>query len=268
VKRTNNSIDKKIPDLQNQTDKRKITVDKVGVKGIKYPIIVSDRLHNIQHTVADINLFVELPHYNRGTHMSRFVEVLNHYHQDNIVNNLEKLLQELRKTLKANAAFVELSFPYFIQKRAPISGIYSYLNYECFFKASLSATFNFTIGVKVPVTTLCPCSREISDYGAHNQRSEVSLFIQYNEFIWLEELIELVENTCSCEIFPLLKRPDEKYVTEKAYDNPMFVEDIVRDLATKLQHDKRIVQYEIESENFESIHNHSAYAYKTSKPGA
>jgi GTP cyclohydrolase I len=227
-------------------------------------ILVTDRSNNTQHTVADINFYVELPHYNRGTHMSRFIEVLHHYHQDNIIFNLEKLLSEIRKSLKADTSYIELSFPYFIKKKAPVSKIASYLNYDCFFKASLAEKYEFWIGVKVPVTTLCPCSKEISRYGAHNQRSEVTIRVKYTEFVWLEELIELVENACSCDIYPLLKRTDEKYVTEKAYDNPMFVEDIIRALTTKLANDHRIIQFEIEAENFESIHNHNAYAYKKS----
>ena len=251
-----------MPDIQNQADNRKISIDKVGVKGVCYPIVVSDRLNKIQHTIADINFSVELPHYNRGTHMSRFIEVLNNFHQEELIFNLEKLLAEIKKSLKANASYIDLKFQYFIQKKAPVSKIASYLNYECYFKASLSETYEFWIGVKVPITTLCPCSKEISIHGAHNQRSEVTLIVQYNDFVWLEELIDLVEDTCSCEIYPLLKRVDEKYVTEKAYDNPMFVEDIVRELTLKLNSDKRIVHFEIESENFESIHNHNAYAFK------
>ncbi len=251
-----------IPDIQNQKDHRKITIDKVGVKSIKYPIIVSDRRNEIQHTVADINFYVELPHSERGTHMSRFVEVLNHYHQEDIINNLDKLLSEIKKSLKADAAYIEISFDYFILKQAPVSKISSYLNYKCFFKASLSSGFDFWIGVKVPVTSLCPCSKEISQYGAHNQRSEVTLAVQYKDFIWLEELIGLIEETGSSEVYSLLKREDEKYVTEQAYNNPMFVEDIVRELTVKLSNDKRILHFEIESENFESIHNHNAYACK------
>jgi len=262
VKKVKFTHSSEIPDIQNQKDTRKITIDKVGVKGIKYPIVVSDRTNKIQNTIADINFYVELPHYNRGTHMSRFVEVLNHYHQEEIIFNLEKLLAEIKKSLKANASYIEIAFPYFIQKKAPISRIPSYLNYECYFKASLSTDYEFVIGVNVPITTLCPCSKEISLYGAHNQRSEVTVFVQYTEFVWLEELIEMIEQTCSCDIYPLLKRSDEKYVTEKAYDNPMFVEDVVRELTVKLLNDNRIVHFEIESENYESIHNHNAYAYK------
>lgn len=251
-----------MPDLQNQYDSRKITIDKVGVKGIKYPIIVSDRTNKLQNTIADINFYVELPHDHRGTHMSRFVEVLNKYHKEDIIFNLDKLLSDIKKSLKADAAYIEICFPYFMLKHAPVSKITSYLNYDCLYKAFLKDDFDFRIGVMVPVTTLCPCSREISANGAHNQRSYVSVIVQYSDFIWLEELIELVESVSSCEIYPLLKRADEKYVTEKAYNNPKFVEDIVRELTVILNHDNRILHFEIESENFESIHNHSAYAYK------
>lgn len=251
-----------MPDIQNQRDTRNVTIDKVGVKGIKYPVVVSDRINSIQNTIADINFYVELPHYFRGTHMSRFVEVLNHYHKEEIINKLEPLLAEVKKSLKADAAYIEMVFDYFILKHAPVSKIASYLNYRCFFKASLSKTYDFRIGVTVPVTTLCPCSKEISKQGAHNQRSKVTLSVQYKDFIWLEELIELVEQTCSSDIYPLLKRADEKYVTEKAYNNPMFVEDIIRELTVKLSQDKRVVHFEIEAENFESIHNHNAYAFK------
>jgi len=262
VKKDRKTTSQKIPDIQNETDIRNITIDKVGVKGIKYPIIVSDRSNKIQHTIANINFYVELPHYNRGTHMSRFLEVLNQFHQEDLIFNLEKMLLAVKKTLKADAAYIEITFPYFIKKHAPVSKVASYLDYQCSFKASLKLSYDFWIGVKVPVTTLCPCSKEVSLYGAHNQRSIVSVLVQYKEFVWLEELIELVEQTCSCEIYPLLKRIDEKYVTEKAYNNPMFVEDIVRDLTIKLNTDKRIIHFEIESENSESIHNHNAYAFK------
>lgn len=251
-----------IPDVQNQVDSRRISIDKVGVKGIHYPIIVSDRTNNIQHTIAEINFYVELPHNNRGTHMSRFIEVLNKYHQEDLIFNLEKILSEIKKSLKADAAYIEIKFPYFIKKKAPVSRIASFLNYECYFKASLKEEYAFQIGAKVPVTTLCPCSKEISLDGAHNQRSEVTIFISYSDFVWLEEIIDIIEASCSCEIYPLLKRADEKYVTEKAYNNPMFVEDVIRELTTKLEKDKRIEHFEIEAENFESIHNHNAYAFK------
>lgn len=251
-----------IADLQSMDDRRKITIDKVGVKGIRYPIVVADQDNKIQHTVADLDIYVELPHHKRGTHMSRFIEILNRYHQDNLIDQLDSFLQELKSSLKADAAYIDIHFPYFIRKHAPVSKIASLLGYDCFFNASFKDELELWIGVKVPVTTLCPCSKEISEYGAHNQRSEITLKVRYHDFVWLEELITLAENSCSCDIFPLLKRVDEKYVTEKAFDNPMFVEDVVRVLTQKLESDPRIDDYYIESDNYESIHNHNAYALK------
>jgi len=249
-----------IPDLQASPDTRRITIDKVGVKGIQYPIIVDDRASNTQATVAELNAYVELPHYKRGTHMSRFLEVLNRYHKENLIPRIGDFLLELKTSLRAEAAYVDMAFPYFIEKKAPVSGISSLLNYSCFFRASFKAELDLWIGVKVPVTTLCPCSKEISEAGAHNQRSTISIEARYSDFVWLEELIELAERSASCEIYPLLKRVDEKYVTERAYSNPKFVEDIVRDIALSLDADERITDYLIESENYESIHNHNAYA--------
>jgi len=247
-------------DIQSLRDRRNISIDKVGVKNIRYPIIVDDRENGTQNTVADLNICVELPHDHRGTHMSRFIEVLNHFHTESLINNLQIFLQEIKNALNADVAYTILRFPYFIKKAAPVSGIESLLSYNCFFEASLKEEYLLTIGVEVPVTSLCPCSKEISDYGAHNQRSQVIIQATLNEFVWLEELIEIVEKSASCEIYPLLKRVDEKYVTEKAYENPVFVEDIVREITLKLNKDDRIRTFQIESENFESIHNHNAYA--------
>ncbi|PKN72146.1 MAG: GTP cyclohydrolase I FolE2 [Candidatus Cloacimonetes bacterium HGW-Cloacimonetes-3] len=249
-----------IPDIQNQADSRNITIDKVGVKGIRYPIVVEDRSSGEQHSVADLNIYVELPHHTRGTHMSRFIEILNRYHKEAFISKLDVFLTELKNTMKAEAAYVDISFPYFIKKHAPVSKIASLLSYDCIFNASLKDSFKLWIGVVVPVTTLCPCSKEISEYGAHNQRSAITIRVCYHEFVWLEELISLAERHASCEIYPLLKRTDEKYVTEKAFNNPKFVEDIVRGITEELQVDKRITAFHVESENFESIHNHNAYA--------
>jgi GTP cyclohydrolase I len=249
-----------IPDLQNQSDGRKLSIDKVGVKGIRYPIVVEDKSNGIQPSVADLNIYVELVAHKRGTHMSRFIEILNHYHTEVFIDKLDLFLLELKKTMKAEAAYIEINFPYFIRKHAPVSKIASLLGYDCCFNASYGSKFELWIGVKVPVTTLCPCSKEISQYGAHNQRSVITIQVRYNEFVWLEELILLAERHASCEIYPLLKRPDEKFVTEKAYNNPKFVEDIVREITLELQADKRIEGFHVESENYESIHNHNAYA--------
>jgi len=247
-------------DIQSLKDLRKISIDKVGVKNIRYPIIVDDRTNGTQNTVADLDICVELPHDHRGTHMSRFIEVLNHFHKESLIRNLPQFLQEIKKALNAETAYTSIKFPYFIKKTAPVSGIESLLSYNCSFEASLKEEYKLEIGVEVPVTTLCPCSKEVSDYGAHNQRSQVLIKAELGDFVWLEELIEIVESCASCEIFPLLKRVDEKYVTEKAYENPVFVEDIVREITLRLNADNRISAFKIESENFESIHNHNAYA--------
>jgi GTP cyclohydrolase I len=247
-------------DIQSLEDKRKVTIDKVGVKNVRYPIIVEDKVNKIQHTIADLDMFVELPHNHRGTHMSRFLEVLNHFHQENLISNLQEFLQEMKDALDADASYVTLTFPYFVKKTAPVSKTVSLLSYQCIFEASLKDEFRLSIGVEVPITTLCPCSKEISDYGAHSQRSNVLVKVIFDEFIWLEEIIEIVEDSASCEIYPLLKRVDEKFVTEKAYDNPTFVEDVVREITLKLQNDKRIKWFMVESENQESIHKHNAYA--------
>ncbi|MBM4403653.1 MAG: GTP cyclohydrolase I FolE2 [Candidatus Cloacimonetes bacterium] len=251
-------------DIQNQTDHRRITVDKVGVKGIHYPIILEDRALKTQHTIATLNIYVELPHSKRGTHMSRFIEILNRFHENNLISQLPQFLAEIKRSLKAAAAYVDIRFPFFIRKQAPVSKISSLVCYDCHFQASLKDVYVLIIGVDVPVTTLCPCSKELSAVGAHNQRSIISIKVRYEGFVWLEELIDLAESTCSCEIYSLLKRCDEKYVTDKAFANPMFVEDIVRDLTLKLKQDKRITWFHVESENFESIHSHNAYAMKQS----
>jgi len=273
-------IDNKI-DIQSQRDYRNVLIDKVGVKNVKYPIVVEDRSNKFQYTVADIDIFVDLPCEYRGTHMSRFLDVLNSYHKETLIDNLEPFLREVKKQLNSKKAYVKIRFPYFIEKTAPISKIKSLLDYDCVFEASLSenfvdkkhdsikyeedAKFEFILGVTVPITTLCPCSKEISDFGAHNQRSYVSVKVIYNDFIWIEELVDIVEKTASCEIYPLLKRPDEKYVTEKAFNNPQFAEDIVREVTVRFLEDKRIEWFCVESENIESIHNHNAYACVTKR---
>lgn len=247
-------------DIQSLTDNRNITIDKVGVRNVRYPIIVEDKINRTQNTVADLDIFVELPHHHRGTHMSRFIEVLNKFHKENLITNLPDFLSRIRTALKADAAYTVIRFPYFINKKAPVSGITSLQSYNCSFEASLHHEYRLIIGVEVPVTTLCPCSREISEKGAHNQRSIVKIRISFTDFIWLEELIEIAENSASAEVYPLLKREDEKYLTEKAYNNPAFVEDVVREITLKLKKDKRITSFQVESENLESIHNHNAYA--------
>ena len=210
--------------------------------------------------MADINMYVELPHNFRGTHMSRFIEILHHYHRDIIIDNLEKLLAEMKQKLDADVAYLEMEFPYFIKKAAPVTKEESLSSYQCGFKTSLSDEFVLEMFAKVPVLSLCPCSKEISEFGAHNQRAYITVGIVYKDFVWLEELIEIIENAASSQVYSLLKRPDEKYVTEKSYDNPKFVEDIARDIAIALKNDSRISKFSIEAESIESIHNHNAYA--------
>lgn len=249
-----------ITDIQSQDDFRQIGIEKVGVKGLSYPIVVDDRENGTQETVGSINLYVDLHPSRRGIHMSRFIEVLNRYHHNSIIGNLESFLQELKSTMKAEAAYIDISFPYFIKKLAPVSKISSLMNYQCFFNASYNNSFQLWIGATVPVTTLCPCSKAISTLGAHNQRALVTIKVKYTDFVWLEELIQIAEEASSSPVYPLLKRRDEKFVTENAYTNPRFVEDIVREVTQKLEKDPRTLEFIIEVESMESIHNHNAYA--------
>jgi GTP cyclohydrolase I len=250
-----------IEDVQNTVDTRHIAIDKVGIKAIRHPVVVKDKSGGEQHTVAMFNMYVHLPQQFKGTHMSRFVEILNMNEHAISVESFETILREMVKRLEAESGHVEMTFPYFVNKTAPISGVKSLLDYEVTFIGEISHDkIGITVKVLVPVTSLCPCSKKISDYGAHNQRSHVTVTALINDFIWIEDVIDLVEKQASCELYGLLKRPDEKYVTERAYDNPKFVEDMVRDVAAQLDAEKRIVAYTVESENFESIHNHSAYA--------
>ncbi len=248
-------------DVQNLADTRRIPINKVGIKDIRHPVRIRDRSGGEQHTIASFNMYVNLPHNFKGTHMSRFVEILNQHEREISVKSFKDILVEMTERLEAEAGHIEMSFPYFINKTAPVSGVQSLLDYDVTFIGEFKkGTPSITVKILVPVTSLCPCSKQISDYGAHNQRSHVTITARLNSFIWIEELIDLVEKESSCELYGLLKRPDEKFVTERAYDNPKFVEDMVRDVAARLNADRRIDAYTVESENFESIHNHSAYA--------
>lgn len=250
-----------IADIQNSHDTRRLPINKVGIRHIKHPVRVRDRSDGEQHTIASFNMYVDLPHNFKGTHMSRFVELLNSNEREISVTSFKDILKKMTKTLNADSGHIEMNFNYFINKTAPVSGVQSLLDYDVTLLGEIDkGKTTMTIKVIVPVTSLCPCSKEISDYGAHNQRSHVTLTAITEEFVWIEDLIDIVEQESSCEIYGLLKRPDEKYVTEKAYDNPKFVEDMVRDVAARLNDDDRITAYSIASENFESIHNHSAYA--------
>lgn len=248
-------------DVQRLVDHRHIDINKVGVKSITYPITVLDRAKKEQATIATVSMYVDLPHHFKGTHMSRFVEILNTYRGEMTIYKMPEILREMKERLEAETAHLELEFPYFIEKEAPVSKACSLMDYRCSFSGSMNHELDFILGVQVPITSLCPCSREISRFGAHNQRSHVTVKVRCAEFIWLEELIAMVEASGSCDLYALLKREDEKFVTERAYENPVFVEDIVRNIAEKLQSDPRITWFSVEAENFESIHNHSAYAF-------
>ena len=249
-----------MPDMQKARDDRKIPVDKVGVKDIRYPIVVLDKNKQQQHTVARVNMYVDLPHQFKGTHMSRFIEVLNLYHGEISIESMDTILQEMQRRLEASRAHIELEFPYFIEKTAPVSGARSLMEYQCQMIGTWGDTQDFILGVTVPVTSLCPCSREISEKGAHNQRSLLNVQIRYHNHIWIEDLVVWLEQCASAPVYALLKREDEKFVTEQAYDQPMFVEDVVRAVTEKLRSIPDIYWFKVECENFESIHNHSAYA--------
>jgi GTP cyclohydrolase IB len=250
-----------IPDVQNLADTRHLAINKVGIKGIRHPVVVRDKSVGVQHTIATFNMYVYLPHDFKGTHMSRFVEILNHHGRELSVESFENILREMTHKLEAKSGHIEMNFPYFVNKAAPVSGVESLLDYDVTFIGSVeNGKYRFTMRVAVPVTSLCPCSKKISERGAHNQRSHVTLTVRTNKSVWIEEVVRFAEDQASCELYGLLKRPDEKFVTERAYDNPKFVEDMVRDVATALNNDPRIDAYVVESENFESIHNHSAYA--------
>ena len=249
-----------VEDVQGHADTRRIPINRVGIKDIAHPVKVKDRSEGEQHTIATFNMYVNLPHNFKGTHMSRFVEIL-HGEREISVESFKSMLEKMTQRLEADAGHIEMSFPFFVMKKAPVSGVESLMDY----KATLvgeqkNGKAETWIRVVVPVTSLCPCSKKISEYGAHNQRSHVTIKAKLRRHIWIEELIDIAEDEASCELYGILKRPDEKYVTERAYDNPKFVEDLVRDVAKRLNDEDRISAYVVEAENFESIHNHSAYA--------
>ena len=252
-----------IPDIQSSADDRKIAIDRVGVKSIRYPILLRTREGGEQATVATVDMYVSLPHHKKGTHMSRFLEVLNEYAHPLTPDCIGVVVREIRKRLEAETAHLILSFPYFIEKAAPVTGAKGLMDYEVTFEATSNHVEDFLMTVRAPATSLCPCSKEISAYGAHNQRCEIEAKVRTSETLWIEDLVEALEGAASAPVYACLKRPDEKFVTEQAFDNPKFVEDIVRDLARTLDKNDRITWYAISSENFESIHNHNAYAQIT-----
>ncbi len=250
-----------LTDTQSERDDRQLPIDRVGVRSLRFPLRIRDRDSAVQHTVATVSLAVDLPHQYKGTHMSRFVEVLHAHGAELTVSTVAGMPRELIKKLHADKAHIELRFPYFRAKKAPVSGAEGLLDYGVIFEVNADKEqTDFVLTVEVPVTTLCPCSKAISARGAHNQRGIVTLAIRFSEPVWIEDLIELVETSASAQLYSLLKRPDEKFVTEAAYDNPVFVEDLVRNVAQKVKSHPRITWFRVEAENFESIHNHNAWA--------
>jgi GTP cyclohydrolase IB len=250
-------------DTQGSPDFRNMPIQKVGIRNIRYPITVRDKSRQKQETVANVSLSVNLPHTNRGTHMSRFVEVLDRFKDEVSYQTLDLILIEIRKALQAEESHIELSFPFFLRKKAPVSGMESVMSYDCVIAATYATHLEISARVEVPVHTLCPCSKEIATVSAHNQRGTVCITVGMSKFVWIEDLIQIAEDSASSPLYALLKREDEKFITERAYENPRFVEDVVREVALRLQNLTGLRSYTIEVENFESIHNHSAYAVIT-----
>jgi GTP cyclohydrolase I len=258
-------------DVQNQLDERKISIDRVGITDLRYPVVVLDRAQVRQETVARITISVELPHHFKGTHMSRFIEVLEKHRGEVTMRTIPNILRHLKESLDAQRSHIEVVFPYFLERIAPVSGAKALMDYECWFVGEANGLADdFVLGIRVPVSSLCPCSKAISDYGAHNQRGYIKIEVRSvpdengsPNFIWLEELIEVAEKAASAPVFPLLKREDERFVTMQAYDNPVFVEDMVRNVAASLMGDSRVEWFRVLAENHESIHNHNVFAQVT-----
>ena len=257
----------KLDDKQSERDTRELRIDKVGVRGLRFPIQVRDRVHRVQNTVATLGMFVDLPKEFKGTHMSRFVEVLTSHGNIIHVGNIMEILQELQRKLNSATSHIEVEFPYFMSKQSPVSRRASLMDYIARFDAAACGQeTDFVLTVKVNVTTLCPCSKAISKHGAHNQRGEVTVALRFKKIVWIEEVIEMIEASASSELYALLKRQDEKAVTERAYENPVFVEDLVRNVALRLNAHPLVTWYKVEAENYESIHNHNAYACIERRP--
>ena len=249
-----------LADVQASPDLREVPIAKVGVQNIRFPIAVRDRRKAAQHTVGSVDMSVDLPSHFKGTHMSRFMEILNSHDGEISVEALPAILRTMRKRLNAATAHLRVSFPYFMEKRAPVTRARGLLSYDCVFDASSGAEDDFVLTVKVPVTTLCPCSREISAHGAHNQRGIVTVEVRFDGELWIEDVVELVDESASCDLYPVLKRSDEKWVTERAYDNPRFVEDLVREVTLRLRALRKVTWFRVHVVNYESIHEHDAYA--------
>jgi GTP cyclohydrolase IB len=255
-------------DVQGRSDHREIPLDQVGVTDLRYPIVVLDKLHEKQHTIATLSMSVNLPHHFKGTHMSRFIEVLNEHRGEVTMRTLPKICSVLQERLEAESARIEVKFPYFLERAAPVSSAKALMDYECGFVGEVNGSASkFALRVVVPVTSCCPCSKEISDYGAHNQRGHVTIEIETKpkmdgsrEIVWIEELVAIAETSASAPVYPLLKRADERHVTMQAYDNPVFVEDMVRNVAARLRDEPRVSSFRVHAVNHESIHNHGAFA--------
>jgi GTP cyclohydrolase I len=258
---------KHIPDVQNQADHRDVPLAKVGIKGLEYPVRVLDREKKVQHTAARVDLYADLPRHFKGTHMSRFIQIFHQYREDLSMPRFLEMLRAIRGELEAESAFGSMSFPYFLEKKAPVSGLPGIMSYRCRYQGRVSGNGDahgekhFTVAVSVPVTTVCPCSKTISDRGAHNQRGVVTVELELGPFFWIEDIITIVENAASSPVYSILKREDEKFITEHGYDNPKFVEDLVRDVYIEIKGLNQFPRFSVEAENFESIHNHSAFAY-------
>lgn len=250
-----------IEDVQARADSRRIPINKVGIKDVYHPVRVKDRSSGEQHTIANFNMYVALPHNFKGTHMSRFVELLHGNEREISVESFRDILAQMTEKLNAETGHIEMEFPFFVMKKAPVSGVESLMNYQASLIGEMrDGKSELWLKVVVAATSLCPCSKDISKYGAHNQRSHITIKAKVDGHMWLEELIDIAESEASCEVYGILKRADEKHVTERAYENPKFVEDIVRDVAVRMNNEDRVRAYVVEAENFESIHNHSAYA--------
>lgn len=248
-------------DIQNEEDTREIPLKKVGVRNVEYPVTVLDKNHKKQSTTATVNLYVNLPHNFKGTHMSRFIQVFHKYHTNITMQHFLDMLEELREKLKSQEAYGEIHFPYFIEKKAPVSQSEGFIKYNCSYEAKVeNSSRKFYVSIEVPIATLCPCSKAISEYGAHNQRGRVKVKLLYSDFFWIEDIISLIEECSSTPLYSVLKRKDEKYVTENAYDNPRFVEDVVREVYIGLK-EFGFKWFSVEAETYESIHAHNAYAY-------
>jgi len=256
-----NGAPARMQDKQNERDHRALRIDKVGVRGLRFPIQIRDKAHVVQNTIATIGMYVDLPKEFKGTHMSRFIEVLNAHGNMVHVENITDILHAMQRKLRSDTAHLEMEFPFFLSKRAPVSGMEGLMDYTARFDATaIGGEIDFVLTVISGVTTLCPCSKAISEHGAHNQRGTVTVQIRSRRAVWIEDLITLVESSASAELYSLLKRQDEKAVTERAYENPVFVEDLVRNVALKLNAHADVTWYKVEAENHESIHNHNAYA--------